>query len=237
VTGTADSVTVDLGGLNDGVLGGALSGANIPLFGDTNTDGTLTLAERDALSVTLNLNGNSIDTQINQVANVAQQLADAGVDYIGINGNVSGTTHITDDQASHLIDAGLTFSIGGDGAADQITMDVSAEGTHLKTSLQDLQKLGVTNVSVEGTSATVDLGSQGLNVLDGRSLPAFGDADLNGLLSSEEDAALTVTLNLGAESLLPDQDPIYDYLATRGVDRIAINESLNADGSNWVDLT
>ena len=239
VTGTADSVTVDLGGVGDGVFGGALGGENIPLFGDTNLSGTLTTDERDALSVTLNLNGAGIDTQINQVVDVAQQLHDAGVDYIGINGNASGTTHITDDQASHLIDAGLTFSIGGGGAADQIIMEASAEGTHLKTSLQDLQKLGVTNVSVEGASATVDLGSQGLNVLDGKSLPAFGDADLNGLLSSEEDADLTVTLNLGlsAESLLPDQDPIYNYLATKGVDRITITESLNADGSNWIDLT
>jgi hypothetical protein len=117
-------------------------------------------------------------------------------------------------------------------------MEADAAGTHLKTSLQDLQKLGVTNVSVEGTSATVDLGAQGMNVLDGRSLPAFGDGNLDGLLSSEEDQALTVTLDLGlgAESLLPEQDPIYDYLSAKGIDRIAITESLNADGTEWIDL-
>jgi hypothetical protein len=138
-----------------------------------------------------------------------------------------------------LVDAGLAFSVGGDGVADDITMVVGAEGTSLRTSLQDLQKLGVTNVSVEGTSATVDLGAQGMNVLDGASLPAFGDVDLNGVLSLDEDRDLTVTLDLGlsAESLLPDQDPIYDYLAARGVDRISITESLNADGSGWINLT
>jgi hypothetical protein len=230
---------VDLGGVGEGVLGGALSGDNLPLFGDTDNSGALSDAELDALTVTLNLNGASIDTQIDQVVNVAQQLSDAGVDYIGINGNVRGTTQITDDQASLLVGAGLAFSIGGDGAADQIIMDVSAEGTHLKTSLQDLQKLGVTNVTVEGDSATVDLGGQSMGMYDGRSLPVFGDTDLDGILSSEEDLDLTVTLDLGlsAESLLPDQDPIYDYLAAKGIDRISVTESLNANGSNWIDLT
>ena len=238
VTGDANSVTVDLGGVGGGIDMGQLSGGNIPLFGDTDLSGTLTAEERQALTVTLNLNGSSIDTQISEVVNVAQQLHDAGVDYIGINGNESGTTHITQDQATLLIDAGLAFSIGGDGATDHITMDVSAEGTHLKTSLQDLQKLGVTNVSVEGSSATVDLGAQGLNVLDGNNLPAFGDNNFDGL-DSTEDAALTVTLDLGlsASSLLPNQDdPIYNYLASHGVDKIVITESLNADGSGWINL-
>jgi hypothetical protein len=118
-------------------------------------------------------------------------------------------------------------------------MEAGAEGTHLKTSLQDLQKLGVTNVTVEGNSATVDLGSQGMGMYDGRSLPVFGDQDFDGLLDSTEDQNLTVTLDLGlsAESLLPDQDPIYDFLASKGIDRISVTESLNANGSNWIDLT
>jgi hypothetical protein len=92
---------------------------------------------------------------------------------------------------------------------------------------------------VEGNSATVDLGSQGMGRYDGRSLPVFGDQDFDGLLDSTEDQNLTVTLDLGlsAESLLPDQDPIYDFLASKGIDRISVTESLNANGSNWIDLT
>ena len=238
VTGS-DSVTVDLGGVGDGVDGGALSGDNLPLFGDTDGDGTLSADEDADLSVTLNLDGETVDSQIGNVADLAQQLADAGIDYIGVNASDAGNITITDDQATLLVDAGLAFSIGADGSADDITLTAGAEGTSLRTSLQDLQKLGVTNVSVAGTSATVDLGMQGMNVLDGASLPAFGDEDLDGLLNLEEDQDLTVTLDLGlsAESLLPDEDPIYNYLAAKGIDRISITESLNADGSDWINLS
>ena len=243
VTGT-DSVTVDLGGAGDGVLDGGLGAVNIPLFGDTNTNGTLTQVERDALTVTLNLNGVTADAQIEQVVDVAQQLHDAGIDYIGINGRGAGAVHITDDQASLLVDAGLSFSTGIDGLADQIEVQVTAEGTHLKTSLQDLQRLGVTNLTIDGLPGTQDLGSRGMNIIDGEQLEAYISDNFDVLSNIEEDEALTVTLDLGLgmEALLPDNDPIYDFLAARGIDRIAITESLNANASDarasdWINLS
>jgi hypothetical protein len=112
-----------------------------------------------------------------------------------------------------------------------------AQGTHLKTSLQDLQKLGVTNVSVSGQSGTVDLGAQGLNLLDGKNLPTFGDTNNDGILSTQEDAALSITLDLGVNALLPAQDAIYDFLASKGIDTIKVHDALNTDGTNWVDLS
>jgi hypothetical protein len=100
---------------------------------------------RDIIPVTLNLeSGDGLDEQLGNVADLAQQLAAAGIDYIGINGDQAGSLSITDAQASSLIGAGLAFSAGGNGADDDITATVAegvGTGTHLSTSLQDLQKL------------------------------------------------------------------------------------------------
>ena len=150
-----------------GVVGGALSGDNLPLFGDTDGNGILSGAEDSALSVTLNLDGDTVDTQIGHVADLAQQLADAGIDYIGVNASDAGEITITDDQASLLVGAGLAFADAGNigETPDNVTMGVEASGTHLKTSLQDLQKLGVDTVLVTGSdSVTVDLGGVGEGV-------------------------------------------------------------------------
>ena len=236
VTGGADSVTVDLGDPGEGVFAGALSGGSLPIFGDTNQNGSLSTTEDNNLSVTLNLEGQNVAAQIDNIVNLADELALAGIDYIGVNADQAGNITISDTQASLLVGAGLAFS-EADGADDQITVEVSAEGTQLQTSLQDLQKLGVGNVLVDGQSATVDLGSQSLNLLSGSSLPTFGDTNNNGILSSDEDAALTITLDLGVSALLPASDPIYTYLAAKGIDYLNVTDPLNPNGSNWIDLS
>jgi hypothetical protein len=230
-------VTVDLGDPGDGVFEGALSGGSLPIFGDSDQNGILSLEEDNDLSVTLNLDGDNVANQIGNVVNLADELAAAGIDYIGVNADEAGNITISDDQASLLVGAGLAFS-EADGADDQITVEASAEGTHLKTSLQDLQKLGVDNISVSGQSATVDLGNQGLNILVGGSLPTFGDEDHDGILTEAEDLALSITLDLGAGVALPEEnDPIFDYLESSGIDRLRIHSALDSEADNWIDLS
>jgi hypothetical protein len=84
-------------------------------------------------------------------------------------------------------------------------------GTHLSTSLKDLQKLGVDAVSIvgdlDGNAATVnsislDLGS-GLQINpDGSIAPMFGDTNNDGTISAAEDRALNVTLDAQYDQLL-----------------------------------
>jgi hypothetical protein len=145
-------------------------------------------------------------------------LALAGIDYIGIDGAASGSLNITDAQAASLIGAGLAFSAG-----DDISVTAAA-GTHLSTSLQDLQKLGVDAVSVIG-SASVDLGGTLTDVSHG-SLPSF---------TSLSD----ITLHLGASDsgLMPADSPIYNELFNKGIDHLAINQALDVSGVNWLDLS
>ena len=156
------------------------------------------------------------------VADLAQQLHSSGIDYININGANSGSVTISDAQAQDLVAAGLAFSSGGaatpflnnDGSPnvttthDHVTLATSqAAGTHLSTSLKDLQKLGVDTVLVAGATEatpvglTVDFGSlsdgQGLNAVG---LPIFGDINHDGVLSDAENAALNVTLNIAGDA-------------------------------------
>jgi hypothetical protein len=97
-------------------------------------------------------------------------------------------------------------------------------GTHLSTSLQDLQKLGVDTVAIAGASATVDLGTT-LSNLHGV-LPSFTNA-----------ADVTLSLGIAESGLLPADSPIYNELFNKGVDHLAINQALDVTGSNWLDLS
>jgi hypothetical protein len=209
------SATVDFGALGGGVeVGGLLSGGSLPVFGDSDRDGQLSSAEDSALAMTLNLDDSDyavMDDQLDQVVNLAGQLVESGIDFIGVNG--IGELLITDDQATSLVTAGLAFA-----SDDQATLfidDEIASGTHLTTSLQDLQKLGVDSVLINGALATVDFGALGSGVgvngtLSGGGLPIFGYVDDQGLLSADEDAQLTMTLNLGSENISAELDQVVD---------------------------
>jgi hypothetical protein len=225
------SATVDFGALGGGVeVGGLLSGGSLPVFGDSDRDGQLSSAEDSALAMTLNLDDSDyavMDDQLDQVVNLAGQLVESGIDFIGVNG--IGELLITDDQATSLVTAGLAFA-----SDDQATLfidDEIASGTHLTTSLQDLQKLGVDSVLINGALATVDFGALGSGVgvngtLSGGGLPIFGYVDDQGLLSADEDAQLTMTLNLGSENISAELDQVVDLagqLVASGIDLISVD--------------
>ena len=110
-----------------------------------------------------------------------------------------GSATVSDGLAHELAQAGIDFA-----SADDLTVqaDGSSVGTHLQTSLKELQKLGVDTVLLqgggepgpEGVAWTVDLGTGTWN--PNGSIPLFGDADKDGILSQEEDSALDITLKI-----------------------------------------
>jgi hypothetical protein len=150
--------------------------------------------------VTLEVNvhsGHGLDDLISSDSSL-QRL---GVDHLAVDCPIM----IDDSQARSLVDAGIDFS-----AASDVTMNVDAAGagTHLSTSLKDLQKLGVDMVTVTGSAAlAVDLGGGGWNA--GDPLPNF-------------DQALDVTLNVGAGQL-NQLGGHTDDLRTHGIDSIQVH--------------
>ncbi|MEO0002664.1 MAG: hypothetical protein RLZZ22_356, partial [Pseudomonadota bacterium] len=141
---------------------------------------------------------------------------------LGGAGEVGHLT-LSDMQAQALIGAGLEFAAGDDIALE-------AQGTHLSTSLKDLQKLGVDHVLLPegaGHSLTLDLGA-GATVPGVSGLPLFGDTDKNGQISQQEDQALDVTLVVGGDSELPGSQNlqgIASALAAAGIDHISVAQS------------
>ena len=111
--------------------------------------------------------------------------------------------------------AGLDFSVASD-------VTVHAAGTHLQTSLQDLQHLGVDHVVVDGTDKNLylDLGT-GTAVLSG-SLPTF-DANLNVTLDLH-DTQLSQISNMAAT------------LHTDGIDRVAVDMSASSIANAGANL-
>jgi hypothetical protein len=102
----------------------------------------------------------------------------------------------------------------------------AGEGTHLSTSLKELQKLNIDTVMVGGESLTVDLGGD---------LAGFGLSDLPQFINQAN-----VTLNLGSlgingdsELLNAQQSGLLSELQEKGIDQLAIEEAL---GSDWLDL-
>ena len=106
----------------------------------------------------------------------------------GVVGHVS----IDESQAGALINAGLHFAAG-----DEVTLQ--AAGTHLGTSLKELQKLGVDAVTVAGATellpAQLDVGLGADGQLSASGLPLFGDVNHDGVVDAKENAALHVTLD------------------------------------------
>ncbi len=212
----SDSLTVNLGTGEEG-----LSGSGIPLFGDTNLDGQLSKAEDDALSVTLNLE--SAQTQIGNVAGLANELSAAGIDYLSINGAAEGSVSITDAQASDLIGAGLVFSDAG-GADDQVALNVGAEGTYLSTSLKDLQKLGIDQVLAGSDNLiVVDMGNLLTGDISAINLPEFVATNDFNEDSVIDERDINVLLNLSTDQLEQQLGNVLDIasaLRASGVDMI-----------------
>ena len=135
----------------------------------------------------------------------------------------SGEVTLSDAQAQQLIGAGLEFA-----AVDVIALN--AQGTHLSTSLKDLQKLGVDNVVLADStvhSLTLDLGTG--TALSATGLPLFGDTDKSGQLSAAEDLALDVTLAVASQSDLQSLQGVAGALVAAGIDHLAVDQSQLGD--------
>jgi hypothetical protein len=106
-----------------------------------------------------------------------------------------------------LINDGLHFAHN-----DQITLefDANAHGTHLGTSLKDLQHLAVDTVVSTGHDINLDLGTGG--ALSANNLPFF-------------DHSLDVMLNMGPGQHLSDIEALAKVLADAGIDHIAVAQS------------
>jgi hypothetical protein len=226
---TVNSISLD--------LGNNVNFSGLPEFGDANNDGIVSAQEDAALNVTLDVQFDQLLASLgaSPEANV-QALGAAGIDNISVALQsedqliqlLSGTGNLGAIQ-SQLSDTGLGLSVNfGSGQVDfqslsldlqsNITLDVQAAsaGTHLSTSLKDLQKLGVDAISVAGNIDTVslDLGSGGFQT----------QADDN-FVTFERSTGLDVTLNAAGGQGAFDAAAIdaTDSLASMGIDNLNID--------------
>ena len=221
VLNIADTQVTEVAG-----LASSLHTAGIDFIGAD--DGTLTLTDSDLHTilnsgltfaseavVTAQVSDAGLTTLVADVNAAALLGVNEGVDFIHM---ADGTAVITETQASSLIAAGIEFS-----ASDTVT--VQAEGTHLSTSLKDLQKLGVDNVLIDGTAAAAEPGHDLALVL--------GSGTLSDVGIPQFDAAASVKLGI-ADGQVSEVASHAAPLVAAGIDYIAgIDGSLTVGG---VDL-
>ncbi len=236
VAGVLGDLSLDLG------TGPALMAGALPVFGDSNNNGTLSAAEDAALNVSLNVDSLA---QINELSSFSSGLAASGIDNVnlhvadqtaleavfansgfgtsfdsliaaGLNTSIDMTNNLASlnaAQASNLIAEGLHFA-----SNDVVGLQIhagDATGTHLSTSLKELQKLGVDAVSVAAggdTHVGLDLGN----------VSSFDAASFSGL--PVFDNGLDVTL--GVNSL--------DQL--HGITNAAVEAALNSANIDSIQL-
>lgn len=143
-------------------------------------------------------------------------LQQTGIDHLA----VANPIMISDDMARSLTHAGLDFTLNSDVT---VSVDAVANGTHLSSTLKDLQHLKVDTVMVSGADhLTVDLGPGAWDSSD--PLPNFN-------------SALNVTLNLGASQIGQINDARATALHNHGIDTIQVHgtaDQLNALSSQAV---
>lgn len=114
--------------------------SKLPLFGDSNHDGKISLAEDDALNINLSIN----PQQINRVISQASELRAAGVDQLSVKG---GNLSLDVPQASALLGPDQHFSAKDDlyfNAATEVTLEVSSTQENTVLNLApSLSALGV----------------------------------------------------------------------------------------------
>ncbi|SNT11769.1 hypothetical protein SAMN06265795_11483 [Noviherbaspirillum humi] len=170
--------------LADGNLANlTLAQANALLGNDGDFDFGTDLKFVSGDDITLNLGVTSLDAVVHE----ASALHALGVDHLA-----GGANHFVLDtaQASQLIHAGLDFD-----AASDVTLDVShAAGTHLSSSLKELQKLGVDAITgTAGEHIAIDLGGAGI---DYAHLPTFAtDLDVTLDINANQLAVTAANLN------------------------------------------
>jgi len=244
------SLSVDLGTED------ALSAVRFPTFGDTDKNGVISAAEDAAIDVTLNTSSLS---QIHELPSFSSQMQASGVDHVALNLNsqaafddvLSDATFATSfdslitagldvsidmatnlanlnvAQAGNLVAEGLHFA-----SNDYVQMQLQgAEGTHLSTSLKDLQKLGVDAMSVvSGGDAHVgiDLGN----------FSSFDAASFSGLPVFK--TALDVTLGVNSVDQLHNisSAAVEQALMSSHIDHIQLNVADQAAfNSVWSSAT
>ncbi|MDD2728286.1 cadherin-like domain-containing protein, partial [Malikia sp.] len=222
------NLTVDLG------TGAALSATGLPLFGDTDQNGQLSVAEGQALDVTLAV-ANHNDLQ--SLQNVAGALVAAGIDHLAVDQSQLGD--LTSDAAvSSLLTAGLNFDVRVDGAAAvnharfEQAVDilksgvdllpnslVSATSSTLVTLVDTLKASGIHSIDL-GTNNSVTIG-------DGLAA-ALHDAGLLTALPQAE-----VWLDTSAEQLQTSLKAMADL----GVDKVASTSDVAVKlGTNLAEL-
>ena len=247
VAGVVGDLSLDLG------TGPALTAGALPVFGDSDNTGTLSAAEDAALNVSLNVDSLA---QINELSSLSSGLAASGIDNVnlhvadqtaldavfadsgfgtsfdsmlaaGLSASIDMTTNLASlnaAQASSMIAEGLHFA-----SNDFVDVQMhAATGTHLSTSLKDLQKLGVDAVGIGAAAGdaaihgiSLDLGT-GSAAFSTSGLPTFGDTNHDGTLSAAEDAGLNVTLDVANLSQLHEVAGV-SGLAALGIDDVSLN--------------
>jgi hypothetical protein len=218
---------------------GTLSSAGLPVFGDSNLDGELSTAEDAALNVTLDVTSAAQLAELSGLGGLSSLTA-AGIDNVQFNladqaaltsllgdanlasellalntaGLAATTINMADGQTAHLslADAGTLVADGLHFASgDQVSVDLaSADGTHLNTSLQNLQALGVTAVNTAGAAGDVHIGFGASDALNTAGLPQFS-------------AAHQVTLDAVNATQLHAAAGAATALAASGIDHVNLN--------------
>jgi len=132
--------------------------------------------------------------------------------------NINSNNTINDGRAS----SGQVLPAGTNDILDA-SLGSQAGGTHLSTSLKDLQKIGVDAVSAVG-NVSIDLGAgvtDGGVPLDVGSLPVFGKLNDDGSFTLDGDAA-NVTLNVSDLNGLEDVTSSASGLVSAGVDAVEL---------------
>lgn len=155
-------------------------------------------------------------------------LAKAGVDLEINTRNYNFNTNAYDEQSNvsldlpvaSLIEAGLHFA-----QEDHVTLSAAtnASGTHITTSLKDLQKLGVDTVSsMPAVAMNIDLGTDGM--LTAKDIPSF-------------EKSLDLSLNLAKTQQLSEIEAMAQALAEAGIDHISLSqEQMQSDEAATQDL-
>lgn len=192
-----------------------LSGLGVDHIGVSGTDGLTVTADQamafhdagidfaQSANITLDLTADQLAALV-----ITDPVAihDMGVDHL----NVAGVVSLSDSDASALVAAGIDFA-----ASD--TVQVHAAGTHLSSSLSDLQALHVDTISV--ASGTTDFHVYGgdLSTVVPGSLPQFDttDPDLNVILHIDR-------------TQLWDLERLGSSLSTAGIDHFGLDQPLDS---------
>ena len=158
---------------------------------------------------------------------------------LNVGNNSNGpSVHLSDDNAAHLLDAGLSFVEG-----NHVTVD--AHSTHLKNSLKDLEKLNVDAVTLTTPNShevLVDLHDIGdasdlFSVLNS-SIPNFSHAsDVTVALDLMNDPDNQEVLRTLAGNSPAKLQQIQDLLQSHGINDLLSNSSIDFTGNaDWLGL-